>query len=452
MIRNKRGLLLALVLMGVFFTTQASKVEAKENNLLQTNLLQNSSFEEPYSNGVAQGWGPQHADQNSNPKPDNCSDYYTVLPKWSPELATGSLILEGGRSHHIGNQFDTWNAVVMQDVTVTAGSTYRFSFWSTGRASNEQYPAPSDGAVNLGVRAGIDPNGSGSMLSGSIVWGGSGSPHMSGGDGNWQQFSVEATAVGNKITVFASANTGGANQCRAHLDVWFDKAELVTAGPAPTNTAPPPPPQPVATNTPVPPPPTATPEIPPTETPIPTAIPTNTPETPPGGEICANAFADANKNGIHDIDEGWMAGVTLSLIQDEKVIGTGVSTGTDISVCFQQLTGIYHIAQTVPRNLEMTNAPVTNPIEAVDGASHYVPFGSWFASETDGETVAEATPGQGGDNQGNNGQDESGTSGDGSSSDDGTNPLALVGLGAIVLAIILLAALIVILLRQQRAQ
>jgi len=450
MTRIKRGLLLALVLVGVLFTSHANKVEAVEYSLLQTNLLQNPGFEEPYGNGVAQGWGPQHADQNSNPKPDNCSDYYTVLPKWSPELATGSLILEGGRSQHIGNQFDTWNAVVMQDVDVSAGSTYRFSFYSTGRASNEQYPAASDGAVNLGVRAGIDPNGGGSMLSGSIVWGGSGSPHMSGGDANWQQFSVEATAVGSKITVFVSANTGGANQCRAHLDVWFDKAELVTAGPAPTNTAPPPPPpppQPVATNTPVPPPPTATPEIPPTATLVPTAIPTNTPETPSGGEICANAFADANKNGIHDIDEGWMAGVTLSLIQDEKVVGTGVSTGTEISVCFQQLSGIYHIAQTVPRNLEMTNAPVTNPIEAVDGASHYVPFGSWFASETDGETVAEATPGQGADNQGNSGENESG-----SNDDNGTNPLALVGLGAIVLAIVLLGALIVILLRQQRAQ
>jgi hypothetical protein len=105
------------------------------------------------------------------------------------------------------------------------------------------------------------------------------------------------------------------------------------------------------------------------------------------------------------------------------------------------------VAQTVPRNLQMTNAPVTNPIEAVDGASHYVPFGSWFASETDGENVAEATPGQGGDNQGNSGENESG-----SNDDSGTNPLALVGLGAIVLAIVLLAALIVILLRQQRAQ
>ena len=450
MIRNKRGLLLVFVMLGVILNAQAGDVDEVESSYLQSNLLQNPSFEEPYSNGVAQGWGPQHADNNTNPKPDNCSDYYTALPKWSPELATGSLILDGGRSQHIGNQFDTWNAVVMQDVNVNPGSTYRFSFWATGRASNDQYPAPSDSSVNLGVRAGIDPNGGGNMLSNSIVWGGSGSPHMSGGDGNWQQFSVEATAVGSKITVFANANNGGANQCRAHLDVWFDKAELVTAGPPPTNTPPPAPtlpPQPVATNTPVPPTPTDTPVVPPTDTPAPTDVPTNTPEPQTGGEICANAFADENKNGIQDLGEGWMAGVTLSLIQDEKVIGTGISTGTEISVCFQQLSGIYNVAQSVPRNLEMTNAPVTNPIEAVNGVSHYVPFGSWFASDTGDESSPDSTPTPSDSQQESGNQD-----GDSSSGGSSVSPLAVVGLGAIILAVILLAVLIIILLRQQRAQ
>jgi hypothetical protein len=448
--RTIRGFLLTLVIISLALALKGGAVEAEENLLLQTNLVQNPSFEEPYSSGVAQGWGRQHEDYNSNPKPENCSDYYTVQPSWSPELATSALILDGGRSQHIGNQFDTWSAVVMQDVTVNPGSSYRFSFWSTGRASNDQYPAPSDGAVNLGVRAGIDPNGGGSMLSSNIVWGASGSPHMSGGDGNWQQFSVEATAATNKITVFAEANNGGANNCRAHLDVWFDKAELVEAGPPPTNTPPPPPPPPpalVVTNTPVPPPPTPTSDIPPTETPVPTDIPTNTPEPPTGGEICANAFADANQNGIHDLDEGWMAGVTLSLIQDEGVIETGVSTGTEIAVCFINLSGIYTVAQTVPRTLELTNAPVSNPIEAIDGSSHYVPFGSWFSSDIDEEIIVEVTAEDGGEEQGSSDKEDSS-----SAEDDGLNPLAIVGLGAIILAIVLLAVLIVVLLRQQKAQ
>jgi hypothetical protein len=448
--RNLSGFLFTLLLLGLLFGLEAGKGEAVEYSFLQTNLVQNPGFEEPYSSGVAQGWGRQHEDYNSNPKPANCGDYYTVLPSWSPELATGSLILDGARSQHIGNQFDTWRAVVMQDVIVTPGSTYRFSFFSTGRASNDQYPAPSDGAVNLGVRAGIDPNGGGSMLSGNIVWGPSGSPHMSGGEGNWQQFSVEATAVGNKITVFAEANNGGANQCRSHLDIWFDKAELVGAGPAPTNTAPPPPPPPpvpVATNTPVPPTPTATSDVPPTETPIPTDVPTNTPEPPVGGEICANAFADANRNGIHDIDEGWMAGITLTLIPSEGEPQSGISSGTENAVCFVNLAGIYTVGQTVPRNLAMTNAPVSNPIEAIDGSSHYVPFGSWFSSDTEEENIAEVTPDSGGDGQ------DSTDPGDGSSTNDGgRDPLALIGLGAIVLAIVLLAVLIVVLLRQQKTE
>jgi hypothetical protein len=442
-----KGVVLALLLSGLALSLVPIDVEAASTSLLQSNLLQNPSLEEPYSGGVAQGWNPQHEDFNSNPKPENCSDYYTVRPIWSPEMATGALILDGGRAQHIGNQFDTWRAVVMQDVNVNPGSTYRFSFWSTGRASQEQYPAPSDMSVNLGVRAGIDPNGGGNMLAGNIVWGPSGSPHMSGGTANWQQFSVEATAAGGKITVFAEANNGGPNNCRGHLDIWFDKAELIEVGPPPTNTPPPPPPPPpapAATNTPLPPTATPTSEISPTETPVPTDPPTNTPEIPPGGEICANTFADANLNGIHDPDEGWMAGITLSLIQNDQVIETGVSTGTEAAVCFVNLVGLYSVAQTVPRTLELTNAPVSNPIDASDGSSHYVPFGSWFSSDTIGEPVAEVTPEE--ITVDLVVQEESD-----SSQEDGLNPLAIVGLGAIVLAIILLAVLIVILLRQQRA-
>lgn len=438
-----RGVLLAVLLIGLSFLLASGKVEpVVASSLYQTNLVQNPSFEEPYANGVAQGWGRQHEEYNSNPKPADCGDYYTVLPSWSPELATGALILDGGRSQHIGNQFDTWRAVVMQDVNVNPGSTYRFSFWSTGRASNNQYPGPSDGAVNLGVRAGIDPNGGGSLLAGGIVWGPSGSPHMSGGQANWQQFSIETTAASNKITVFAEANNGGPGNCRAHLDIWFDKAELIEAGPPPTNTPPPPPPAPVVTNTPVPPTLTPTPVVPPTDTPIPTDTPTNTPEPPKGGVICANAFADENLNAIHDADEGWMAGVTLSLIQNEQVLETGISTGTETAVCFVNLIEFYSVAQSVPRNLKLTNAPLSETMEASDGSSHYVPFGSWFASESADDEVAEATP----VDQGQETPVEE--TGD-SSESDGLNPLAIVGLGAIALAIVLLVVLIIVLLRQK---
>jgi len=190
-------LLLTLLVLAVRYGTEPTAAAPA----MQTNILNNPSFEEPY-NGTAQGWAPWHQELNSNPKPDNCSDRYAVRPaSWSPEY-NGSIILDGQRSQHVGNQFDTWRAGVFQTVNVNPGSTYRFSFWGTGRASNDQYPAPSDGTVNLGIRGGIDPNGSGLWNDGDVVWGGSGSPHMGGGSGNWQQFSVEATATGNQMTVF----------------------------------------------------------------------------------------------------------------------------------------------------------------------------------------------------------------------------------------------------------
>lgn len=404
---------------------------------LQTNLLQNPGFEEPYSGGTAANWSPWHQEINTNPKPAGCGDYYLVQPKWSPELATGALINEGGRSQHVGNQFDTWRAGVMQTLSVNPGSTYRFTFWATGRASNEQYPVPSDTAVNLGVRGGIDPNGSGLWNDGDVVWGAAGSPHMSGGQGNWQQFSVEATAAAGKISVFVQADTGGANNCRAHLDVWFDRAELIEVGPPPTNTPPPPPPPPPATNTPVPPTSTPTPEASPTNTPIPTETPTNTPTPIQTGIICTNAFADANNNGLRDSDEGFMAGVTFTIGQEGQVIAQGVSTGTDTPVCFENLIpGDYVVAQQIPRQLTMTTAPSAD-VPVTPGTTVSLEYGSWFRVETEEEEVAEvATP-------------VIIVSDEDQPEDEGPEFLAIIGLVAIGLAIILMGVLIFILLRQQ---
>jgi hypothetical protein len=265
---------------------------------------------------------------------------------------------------------------------------------------------------------------------------------MSGGQGNWQQFSVEATATAGQITVFVQADNGGANQCRRHLDVWFDNAQLIEAGPPPTNTRPPQPtlpPQPVNTNTPVPPTETATPEVSPTNTSVPTETPTNTPEPPQGGIICANAFADTNGNGQRDDDEGYMAGVVFSVAQEEAVVAQGVSLGSDTPICFEELEeGTYLVGQQVPRNLEMTTAP-TATVDLTAGSIISLEFGSRVRMDSNGDEISAITP-----TVESTAPDE-GSSGNNSS----VSTLAIVGLGAIILAIVLLAALIFILLRQQ---
>ncbi len=447
-------ILLFLVGLGAILSPTGNKtVDAAP--LSQANLLNNPGLEEPYGNGAAQGWGRWHQELNSNPKPENCSERYLVQPSWSPEF-NGAFINEGARSQHIGNQFDTWRAGVMQNVAVTPGSTYRFSFWATGRASQEQVPAPTDTSVNLGVRAGIDPNGSGLWSDADIVWGGTGSPHN-----GWLQFTVEATATGNQITVLMQGDNGGANQCRRHLDVWFDGASLVEAGPPPTATSPPQPtspPAPAVTNTPVPPTATATSEVPPTETPEPSATPTNTPIPPTGGTICVNAFSDTNADGQRSSEEGYMAGVTFTIAQGDEVVTQGVSTGTDTPLCFEELdSGNYQIAQILPRNLETTTAPST-AVDVEEGSSISLEFGSRFEAS---EEVAEANNGDGDSTTGDGtaagesgaeGEGESGSESDSSDADgSGINLLAVAGLIAIGVAIIVLIALIVILIGRARS-
>ena len=409
----------------------------------QGNLLNNPSFEDPYSNGAASGWARWH--QELGPKPENCSAAYAFRPEWSRET-NPSIVLDGFISQHVGNQFDTWHAGVMQNVPVNAGSRYRFTFYATGRAHNEQYPTPSDGSVNLGVQAGIDPNGSGLWSDGDIVWGAAGSPHMGGGEGNWQQFTVEATAAGNEITVFASANLVGANQCRAHMDVWFDNAQLVEAGPPPTNTPPPQPtqpPPPPATNTPVPP--TATPTTPATPTNTPTATPTFTPTPPPGGTICVNAFADENSNGQREETEGAMAGVTFTIARGDEVVGQAVSSGPD-PICFDELEpGTYQVAQTVPDTLEMTTG-ANAALDVTEGQMIRVEFGSKVRTQQ--AMNPEETPNS--DTAPDEGtvvtvEEEASDADNGFSS----RILALSGLAALFLAIIMLGVLIFLMLRQR---
>jgi len=448
----KKGFVL-FVLMGL-----AVALFAETAVFAQENVLPNASFEEPYNNGTAQNWSPWHED--SGAKADCNTTRYVVRPVWSPEF-NSALILDGARSMHVGNQFDTWRAGVFQTFNVTPGQTYRFSAWAWGRGSNDQYPAASDTSVGLRARVGIDPTGQGLWSSGNIVWSGAVSPHD-----NWQQMSVEATASGDKISVFLEGDVSGANNCRAHLDIWFDKAEVVSAAPPPTNT---PTPAPVVivppTNTPVP----ATNTPIPTSTPLPTAtaIPTETPipptATPAGGSICVNAFADTNANGANDADEGYMAGIRFTVAQDGALIGEGVSPGTDTPVCFDELpAGTYQVAQTLPNTLEMTTAGNIS-LDVEQGKVIGLEFGSRVKQQTadtaettdatddatagtdtaSTDTAAESSNDSAAD------AETGGAFEDGATDGGGFGTLEIVAIAIIGLAVVLLGAVVFLLLRQR---
>ena len=364
-------LLLVLLLLGLGSQVQRSAA--------QTNLLQNPGFEFPYnSDGSANGWGRWFRVSNADQFND-CANGYHKEPHWSAETNSAPLINSGSVSQHVGNSWDTWAAGVLQTVSVTPGSTYRFTVWARGRGSNDDYPAPSEGGLRMDVQVGIDPNGSGVWSDGDVKWSGFIQPHDT-----WQQASVEVTATGDKVTVFTAGDYGlqGVNQCRAHLDVWFDSAELIEVGPPPTNTpipqptSPPPPPAPAATNTPIP---TAT--LEPTATGVPTEVPTNTPEPPAGATICINAFADDNGNGQFDANEGYMGSVAFRVASATQVVGQAVSTGTADAVCFEGLdAGQYQIEQVVPAPLEMTTAGTTS-VTVAEGQTAGVQFGSRIRQE-----------------------------------------------------------------------
>jgi len=400
------------------------------------NLLQNPGFEQPFSGGAAGNW--QKWNKTTARSDDACLVAYHVLPKWNVETAAG-FVRAGAASQYIGNNWDTWSGGVYQTVSATPGTTYRFSFYGRGRGTNEASPAASESSLQMNMRAGIDPNGGGAWNDADVVWGGAGSPHDT-----WQQFSVEATATGNQITVFTAADWAitGINQCRQFLDTWYDEAQLVaqtspTATPAPAQPQATTPPQPTGGV------PTEAAAATVAATMAATAVPVAS-ATPAGSStICVNAFLDANANGLRDADEGYVAGVTLTVAQGATIAGQAVSTGNEEPLCFGNLmAGRYEVAQTLPPTLEATTQPNAT-IDVAEVQTIALEFGSRLrttptaapATSTADATQLTATAAVAG-------------GGETAADEGGSNWLVYLGLGAIVVGVALLGVLLYSMLRR----
>lgn len=426
---------LLILLLATLLAVPALPVGAVPSQ--QTNLLTNPGFESPYNNdGAATGWVRWDRVSSADQFGD-CTNGYHKSPRWG--MAT-DFVHGGSASQYVGNNWDTWAGGVWQTVSVVPGTTYRFTFYGRGYGAMEAGD-PSYTGLNMNMRAGIDPNGSGLWLDSDVIWSASSSPHDT-----WQQFAVETTATGNKITVFVAADWAvkGVNQCYKYLNTYFDDAALLETAPPATNTPPPPPtspPPPPVTNTPVPPPATNTPAATATNTPIPTDTPS---PTPTGATLCLNAFADSNANGVNDESEGYMAGVTFTIASNGQVAGQVISTGSADPVCLEGLApGSYQIAQIVPARLEMTTAANTT-LELSGSSSFGVEFGSRLrpADSSDGQAVAdnpEPTPADAVPTTQPAPAEEGG----------GMSVLAISGLAVMLLAVIMLGVLIFLVLRQQ---
>ncbi|HMT22408.1 MAG TPA: SdrD B-like domain-containing protein [Promineifilum sp.] len=175
------------------------------------------------------------------------------------------------------------------------------------------------------------------------------------------------------------------------------------------------------------------------------STPTET-ATPAGtSTVCVNAFLDANGNGLHDADEGYLAGVTLTVAQGNAVIGQAVSTGTETPVCFGSLpAGTYQVGQTLPSSLEMTTQ-ANATVNVGEGQTVGLEFGSRLRRTADQTATAGAQPAA----------TETAASGaitptaaPGGGTGGSSNLLVFLGIGAILIGVVLLGALLYTLLRR----
>jgi hypothetical protein len=436
----KKTPLFSLLMLTLSLSLLVIDVSARAAPVTQaTNLLQNPGFEQPYSSGAAQGW--QKWNMATEKEDEDCLVAYHYQPKWNVETGSG-FVRDGSASQYVGNNWDTWGGGVYQTVPATPGATYRFSFDGRGRGTSESSPAPSDGALQMNMRAGIDPDGSGvgegGVPDGDIVWGAAGSPHDA-----WQRFTVEATATGNQITVFTSANWGvtGVNQCRQFLDTWYDAAQLVAQTPP---TPVPPTQAPVAT---APPAPTGGVPTEPAAATLAATLTVDTPTATGNSSICANAFLDTNGNGIHEADEGYVGGVTLTVAQGSVVTGQGVSTGSETPLCFDNLqVGAYQVAQTLPPSLEMTTQ-ANATVNLGQGQTIGLEFGSRLRQSTDATPTTDpdgsTTPAETGSEATATATSEGEVTGGGA-----PGWLVILGVAAILIGIALLGGLLFVVLRR----
>ncbi len=206
-------------------------------------LLQNGSFEDGFTNGVANGWTSWTiSDANAAPQ-NNCGRKEPTFQQISSSLDS-RRVKDGASAQQMLTPvtdpgFGFYGGLRQVISGLTPGKTYRFTIWASSWSSTGDNPAVSEGtgpvwfqiAIGQGVTHADDPNIKRSDL-------------LNIKD-SYTQLSVEAVAVSNTLTVFTYANP---SSCSKHNEAFFDAALLAEPG-APTSTP---------TNSPTPVPPTNT--------------------------------------------------------------------------------------------------------------------------------------------------------------------------------------------------
>lgn len=237
-----------LVILGALLLASLvnEPVEAQDGN-----LLTNPSFEGQYSSyvpelpseladcrlGVCQtaqtpnGWKPWW-------KKERESD---VNPEFKPATSdvAGNRVRSGDRAAQYFSFWSTHKAGLRQTVTVPANSLVQFSAYGFAWMTESDTDLVSDYSGTPNMRIGIDPTGGIDAYSPNIVW-----TEPKQVYDNYQLFSIQARAQGDKVTVFTfsnpSVNPNSPQLGFKHTDMYWDDASLTVVGagapvaPAPT--------------------------------------------------------------------------------------------------------------------------------------------------------------------------------------------------------------------------
>ncbi len=399
----------ALVVAAVIVLTAVFAAPVWGAPRTQDNLLANPGFEsgayDPIGDGstVPNGWKPWWETPVSGCY--NFRPFYQVV-----STAMAGRVHGGTYALQYFTDFSSHNAGIYQQVSVTPGTTYRFTIW--GHAWSTDDLAKASSTANAKLMIGIDPQGGDNPFASSVVW----STAVAAMD-TYQQFSVQATAQAAQITVYVRSRP---DWCVKRNSAFWDDASLTVAGSPSTNpqpTSPPAQPTPVpAQSTRATPDPTGrivhtvqvgdsisylawlygvtiddikrlnnlnsnvivlgtrlvikegsaptatlseeqgTPSAEVTESPAEaTSVPAEAPAPETPGSICVMSYDDKNSNGLRDSQETLLAGITFALNDGSQMVGLYTTDGTSEPYCFTELApGQYVVSWTadsyVPTN------------------------------------------------------------------------------------------------------
>lgn len=205
------------------------------------NLLTNPSFEGQYSS-----YTPETPAENADCTLGICTTAQ-MAPGWKPwwikerptdvnpeykpatQDVSGGRVRSGDRAAQYFSFWSTHKAGLRQTVTVPANSVVRFSIWGHSWLTEADGTLLSDRGGTPNMRIGIDPSGGTNPYGQSIVW----SDYLQVYD-TYQQFSVQAQAIGDKVTVFTfsapSVNPNSPEYGFKHTDIFWDDASLAVIG------------------------------------------------------------------------------------------------------------------------------------------------------------------------------------------------------------------------------